>query len=178
MVMDAAGNLYGVTTTGGLANCFGNTCGVVFKLTPSSSGHWTETVLHKFTGGSDGYFPNSLIMDSAGNLYGTTPYGGGNGGQCNGGTGCGIVFKLSPRPTGPWPETVLYRFSGTDGAQPDALAFDSLGNLYGTTGQRRGRQRILRFCRAYRLRCSIPVDTHSQWSLDSHDRAHLPRYPL
>jgi len=134
MVMDAAGNLYGVTTTGGLANCFGNTCGVVFKLTLSSSGHWTETVLHKFTGGSDGYFPNSLIMDSAGNLYGTTPYGGGNGGQCNGGTGCGIVFKLSPRPTGPWPETVLYRFSGTDGAQPDALAFDSLGSLYGTTG--------------------------------------------
>jgi hypothetical protein len=75
MVIDAAGNLYGVTTTGGLANCFGNTCGVVFKLAPNSSGHWTETVLHKFTGGSDGYFPNFLTMDSAGNLYGTTPLG-------------------------------------------------------------------------------------------------------
>lgn len=131
MVIDAAGNLYGVTTTGGgNANCSGNTCGVVFKLTPSSSGHWTETVLHRFTGGSDGDFPNFLIMDSAGNLYGTT--NGGGGSSCSNGVGCGVVFKLAARPTGPWPETTLYRFSGGDGANPNGLAFDSLGNLYGT----------------------------------------------
>lgn len=129
LVMDAAGNLYGTTAFGGLANCgaLGETgCGTVFKLDPSGS----ETVLHEFAG-ADGAFPAAgLLMDSAGNLYGTT-VNGGSVGFC-GNFGCGTVFKLSPAGI----FTVLYAFSGgSDGGNPTAgLISDAAGNLYGTTG--------------------------------------------
>lgn len=109
-----------------------NGCGLVFRLS-KVSGVWKETVLHKFTGGNDGYFPNSLVLDSAGNVYGTTMNGGGRGGPCNQGTDCGVVFQWTPVTTGTWPEKILYRFGGGNGVGPDALAFDSHGNLYGTT---------------------------------------------
>jgi uncharacterized repeat protein (TIGR03803 family) len=133
LVADSAGNLYGVTNTGGI-DCSPNAaCGLVFRLS-KTSGVWKETILHKFTGGNDGSGPNSLILDAEGNLYGTTLNGGGRGGQCGFSTGCGIVFRLTPVATGTWPEKVLYRFSGGDGASPNALAFDSHGNLYGTAG--------------------------------------------
>lgn len=96
----------------------------------------TETVLYSFPGGADG--ANSyggLILDSAGNLYGTTAAGGSST-QCTLGTGCGTVFKLTPT-SGSWTETVLYNFQGQtkkDGAGPQAtLVFDSAGALYGTT---------------------------------------------
>jgi len=88
----------------------------------------TETVLHNFTGGSDGANPGfSLISDHAGNLYGTTSFGGA--------FGAGTVFKLSPNGGGSWKETVLYSFTGgVDGANPyGPVLFDSVGNLYGTT---------------------------------------------
>jgi uncharacterized repeat protein (TIGR03803 family) len=96
--------------------------GTVFKL--STTG--TETILHSFTGGSsDGSGPLAgLIIDSAGNLYGTTTSGGTNGD--------GTVFTVSPTGT----ETVLYSFAGgpTDGANPVGnLVMDGAGNLYGTT---------------------------------------------
>ena len=126
LVFDKAGNLYGTTEFGGT-----NNHGTVFELTPSSSGSWSETVLYNFTGNSDGGQPYaSLIFDSAGNLYGTTDFGGIT--NCN--QGCGTVFKLSPGTSG-WTESVLYSFSGsTDGRAPNArLAFDPSGNLYGTT---------------------------------------------
>jgi uncharacterized repeat protein (TIGR03803 family) len=86
----------------------------------------TETVLYSFTG-SDGAGPlASLIADSAGNLYGTTS--GGGTGLCNNGTGCGVVFKVSPSGT----ETVLHSFMESDGAFPEAgLITDNAGN--GTT---------------------------------------------
>jgi uncharacterized repeat protein (TIGR03803 family) len=93
--MDSAGNLYGTTPTGGAANH-----GTVFKLDPT--GH--ETVLYSFTGiNGDGLFPlGSLIMDSAGNLYGTTAGGGitstaigSDSCEADGG-GCGTVFVLTP----------------------------------------------------------------------------------
>lgn len=87
-------------------------------------------VLYTFQGGSDGAWPYAgLIADAAGNLYGTTSYGGSL--TACGGTGCGTVFKLDP--TGH--ETVLYSFAGgTDGASPEAsLIRDAAGNLYGTT---------------------------------------------
>jgi len=133
MVADGAGNLYGVTFTGGI-DCSPNPgCGVVYKLTPRGPGHWTETILHKFTGHDDGAYPIFLIIDAAGNLYGTTTYGGGRGGLNCEADGCGVVFKLTPAVSGTWPEKILYRFGGGDGARPDALAFDSHGNLYGTT---------------------------------------------
>jgi uncharacterized repeat protein (TIGR03803 family) len=137
LIMDAKGNLYGTTSSGGgssgCLNYFG--CGTVFKLAPDG----TETVLHAFTGGNDGDDPlASLIKDSEGNLFGTTAVGGNTG--CNDPYGCGTVFELAPDGT----ETVLHAFTdGTDGAFPEGgLTMDKRGNLYGTTnsgGDCRGR---------------------------------------
>jgi uncharacterized repeat protein (TIGR03803 family) len=77
-------------------------CGTVFELSPRPRGVWTETVLYNFGNGNDGINPNgSLIMDAAGNLYGTTNFGGIHDG--------GTVFELSSKQGG-WRETVLYGF--------------------------------------------------------------------
>jgi uncharacterized repeat protein (TIGR03803 family) len=126
LVMDSEGNLYGAAVQGGDLAChapYG--CGTVFKL--DSTGKLT--VLHSFTGGTDGMSPQAtLIRDSAGDLFGTTA-GGGND-NCQPPYGCGTVFKLDK--TGK--ETVLHRFTGgADGAFPSALFRDQQGNLYGTT---------------------------------------------
>ena len=92
LAMDAAGNIYGTTAQGG-SGCNGYGCGIIFKLTPSSGGQWTETIVYQFTGGNDGWQPSGgLIQDRAGNLYGTTNYGGAYG---NGGTG-GVAFEFTP----------------------------------------------------------------------------------
>jgi uncharacterized repeat protein (TIGR03803 family) len=140
LLMDAAGNLYGTTFRGGTPP--GNDGGVVFKLTPDETGTvWTETVLYRFcsqTSCADGSGPVAdLIMDEAGNLYGTTFFGAnGSGGTVSGN---GVVFKLTPDQTGTvWTETVLYRFCSqtncADGSQPAAgLIMDVAGKLYGTT---------------------------------------------
>ena len=78
VTLDAQGNLYGTTVAGGSGSCDGG-CGVVFKLT-NSGGGWTESVVHSFTGGSDGSGPGSPVtLDKSGNLYGTTPTGGATG---------------------------------------------------------------------------------------------------
>jgi uncharacterized repeat protein (TIGR03803 family) len=125
LTFDASGNLFG-TADGGL-----NNYGVVFQLTPSSGGAWTETVLYTFSGGSDGAFPTAgLILDSAGDIYGTTFLGGTtNNGLCS--SGCGVVYKLTPG-VGQWTQTLLYSFlGGTDGDEPVAgPVMDSSGNLY------------------------------------------------
>jgi len=127
-------NLYGTTWQGGtLSECGGSGCGVVFKLSPSTTG-WQETVLHIFSGGKDGANPrDGLILDASGNLYGTTSQGG-IAADC-GGHGCGVVFELSPFSGGGWAEKELHSFTGgKDGAQPwSGLIFDADGNLYGTT---------------------------------------------
>lgn len=134
LVFDVAGNLYGTTESGGT---YGRGwTGTVFELSPSSNGTWTETILHNFSNGPDGASPlASLIFDSAGNLYGTTEYGGDV--NCNGprkNTTCGTVFELSPDGNNTWTETVLHTFLYSDGAYPaGSLAFDSAGRLYGTT---------------------------------------------
>jgi uncharacterized repeat protein (TIGR03803 family) len=129
LVRDSAGNLYGTTYSGGDLTCSpgsGFGCGTVFKLSPTGK----ERVLYSFTG-ADGALPQAgLIRDSAGNLYGTTVYGGDF--SC-GVLGCGTVFKLD----GTGQESVLYSF-GTEGAfdgtAPYAGLFrDTAGNLYGTT---------------------------------------------
>jgi hypothetical protein len=146
LVFDSHGNLYGTTLSGGSASeCpSAGGCGVVFELSPPSSGSgpWTETVLYRFTGVADGGNPSggSLIFDSHGNLYGATAMGGNTSG-CNAPYGCGVVFRLSPPGTGSglWNETVLYTFCSlvncTDGKGANgSLIFDSHGNLYGTTG--------------------------------------------
>lgn len=138
--MDAAGNLFGITRQGGIGAkpCL-STCGLVYELSPQPDGSWAFSVLYNFQGNTvgDGKFPNAgLILDSAGNLYGTTGGGGlvTRRAQC-GSDGCGTVFKLTPG-SGGWSESVLYRFSGHfDGAFPQStLLFDG-GNLKGTTLQ-------------------------------------------
>lgn len=95
LVTDKHGNLYGTTLFGGKYSCTTNGlgCGVVFKL--DSSGK--ETVIHNFTGGTDGAFPSGgLTMDKVGNLYGTASQGGDLTCAAGHGQGCGVVFKLTP----------------------------------------------------------------------------------
>jgi uncharacterized repeat protein (TIGR03803 family) len=138
LTFDAVGNLYGTTVTGGDSGvpCGNFDCGTVFELTPATGGGWTEQVLYSFGAYPDGGQPSaSLILDAAGNLYGTTFYGG-TSDICGG--GCGTVFELAPAGGAGWTEKVLYNFNwngnGTDAANPSAgLIFDAAGNLYGTT---------------------------------------------
>jgi uncharacterized repeat protein (TIGR03803 family) len=144
LVFDGAGNLYGATQYGGgygtTCNSLYLYCGTVFKLSPpkTKGGKWTEKVLHGFKGGTDGANPNGgLIFDSKGAIYGTTQFGGFEGGDCGAG-GCGTVFKLAPPTTkgGAWSEELLDRFDpGTSGAaEPEAgVTFGKNGDLYGTT---------------------------------------------
>ena len=123
LILDAAGNLYGVTELGGPSGA-----GAIYKLSPTPTGGWKTTVLYDFKGTPDA--ANSyggLTFDAAGNLYGTTYFGGANG--------MGAVFQLIPGPNSTWQENVLYSFQGgTDGSFPTAtLVFDAAGTLYGTT---------------------------------------------
>jgi uncharacterized repeat protein (TIGR03803 family) len=143
VIIDAAGNLYGTTPNGG--NGCSYNCGVVYELSPSTGGTWTESVIYNFKGGApfssadDGeYSVAPLVLDAHGNLYGTTPWGGANADAVCGSspTGCGVVFELSPNGSGGWNESVIHSFkSGSgDGFRPMAgLALDASGNLYGTT---------------------------------------------
>jgi len=123
LILDGKGNLYGTTKSGGVYGY-----GSVFQLSSGANGKWTEKLLHSFNN-NDGLAPVAgLTFDAAGNLYGTTLYGGAYG--------YGTVFQLAPGADGTWTETVLYSFAGggTDGASPySGVVFDSAGNLYGTT---------------------------------------------
>jgi len=126
LIEDGLGNLYGTTSEGGLYNI-----GTVFELS-LVSGKWKEQILYEFSGStyaaSNGSFPlAALVMDAAGNLYGTA-YGGGA-------KNLGAVFELKPAGNGSWNETILYSFTGgSDGENPaSTLIFDGVGNLYGTT---------------------------------------------
>lgn len=117
LIFDHAGNLYGTTCGGGGVNY-----GTVFEVTPSN-GSWTEAPIHTF--GGDGECPQSgVLLDAAGNLYGTTLQGPGNQGE---------VYELSPSGSG-WTVNVLERFEGINGNAPTAgLVADRSGNLYGMT---------------------------------------------
>jgi uncharacterized repeat protein (TIGR03803 family) len=123
VIRDSAGNLYGAANAGGDLNCPNNPlgCGAVFEVTTDG----TETVLYNFAGPpSDGAFPSTTVTrDKAGNIYGTTYYGGSSG--------QGTVFKIDTHGN----EKVLYSFTGSsDGCLPDqGLVRDSAGSLYGTT---------------------------------------------
>jgi uncharacterized repeat protein (TIGR03803 family) len=124
VIFDQSGNLYGVTFYGGPLNF-----GLVYMLAPKPTGYWTETVLYAF--GTNACSPNTnMIFDGSGNLYGTAQ-------------GCpalsGAVFRLRPpnKPSGSWTEQVLAYFPGTSNDDPsNGLVLDSAGNLYGTTGSR------------------------------------------
>ena len=119
VVFDAAGNIYGTTVSGG-----DHGFGTVFQAT-RSGGTWTETVLYSFDGPHGATPTASVILDSNGNLYGTTSAGGAHA--------WGTVFELTPSGSG-WTEQVLYNFTnGNDGRSPaGGVIFDSAGNLYGS----------------------------------------------
>ena len=122
LVFDRAGNLYGTTSGGGP-----NHDGTAYELTPSQ-GNWTKTTIHNFNSNGDGITPyrSVMIFDNAGNLYGTTYFGGA--------VNAGTVFQLTPSGSG-WNENVIYSFQGgADGRFPySGLILDQTGNLYGTT---------------------------------------------
>ncbi len=120
-ILDPAGNLYGTTSAGGA-----NGYGTVYELSPSASG-LSETTLYDFTNESDGGAPTSnVVMDRAGNIYGTTQTGGTYGG--------GTVFRLRRNPAGTWTLSSIYEFrSPTLAGSNRTLTIDSAGNLYGTT---------------------------------------------
>jgi uncharacterized repeat protein (TIGR03803 family) len=117
VVADSSGNFFGTTLYGGGSAHCPTGCGTVFKLSPAGS----ETILHAFRCRTDGCYPLAApIVDSAGNLYGTTE---------SGGLGGGVVFKLAPDGT----ETILHSFDGIDGSFPiGTIVMDKDGNLYGT----------------------------------------------
>jgi len=132
LLIDATGNLYGTTESGGNgAQCTpGYYCGTVFELARSNGG-WKHLVLYNFcslSGCSDGSAPNGLVFDKAGNLYGTAA----GGGECY--DGCGTVYRLSPS-HGTWTERVLHTFDNNgDGYCPSpGISIDKAGRLYGTT---------------------------------------------
>jgi uncharacterized repeat protein (TIGR03803 family) len=133
LILGADGSLYGTTIGGGktsLAAASGY--GVVFRLTPTA-GVWSESVLHAFDGTDGRAIYASVILDSLGNLYGTTALGGDY--SCNSVYGCGLVFVLRPTSSGGWNEDALIVFSGgNEGLSPYAnLVMDPQGHLYGTT---------------------------------------------
>jgi hypothetical protein len=128
LVFDQAGNIYGTTQGGGM---YGG--GTTFELTPSGGGGYTASILHNFGNGTDGNLPYSgVVLDRAGNVYGTTAFGGtGTPEEC--GSTCGTVYQLMPS-NGGWVENVLVDFDGTNGRGPYGnLIIDASGNLYGTT---------------------------------------------
>ena len=89
LTLDAKGNLYGTTWTGGTGNCNGQGCGLIYKLTRGAHNTWKYTDLYDFTGGIDGGWPTSrMTFDDKGNLYGVTAFG---GDMEN-----GVVFEVTP----------------------------------------------------------------------------------
>jgi uncharacterized repeat protein (TIGR03803 family) len=135
LLRDAAGNIYGTTYYGGVESCYDemqNGCGVVFEITSKGK----EKTVHRFTGKKPGGYPTTgVVEDAAGNLYGTTPYGGNNQ-ACSNYTanGCGVIYEIQ-KVGGK--EVVLYTFTGgADGKYPaGALLPDGKGNFYGTNTQ-------------------------------------------
>jgi uncharacterized repeat protein (TIGR03803 family) len=121
--MDSAGNIYGSLTYGG---SLGE--GQVYQLTPNGSGGWKPKVIYNFGHSGDGLYPTGpLTLDAAGNIYGTTPYGGSQG--------TGTVYELSPSSSGTFKEKILHNFQGsTDGGFPlSGVILDPAGDLFGTT---------------------------------------------
>ncbi len=115
-LIDVNGTLYGTTVSGGQSGCTSG-CGIVYSVTTNG----TETVLYRFTGGSDGGNPAASLLEVNGALYGTTAHGGS--------ADYGTVFSMSTSGG----EQVLHSFGGSDGAYPHADLIEVNGTKYGTT---------------------------------------------
>jgi uncharacterized repeat protein (TIGR03803 family) len=143
LVVDSTGDVYGTTFNGGSGtlNCTAG-CGTVWKVTPVTTGKlagtYTKKILHSFTAAKTGYNPGAgVVLDSSGNLYGTTATGGKYGALCptsnNVNVTCGTIFELAKTTTS-YTFKLLWSFNGADGGLPYANpVLDSSGNLYGTT---------------------------------------------
>jgi uncharacterized repeat protein (TIGR03803 family) len=126
VAIDNAGNLYGTTEAGGSAEL-----GLVYMLSPTSTGKWKETVIYTFKGQNGAYPVSPISIDASGNLYGTFSIGG--KGSCEYGA-CGGVFKLTQKTGGGVSESAFF-FDGQDGGNPfsGVLSDDKTGTLFGTT---------------------------------------------
>lgn len=137
VTFDQAGNVYGTTKEGGYVTCPNDNsgCGTIFQLEPpeKQGGDWTKTTLYAFQGNSDGWYPSTVMADSAGNLYGATSDG---IPECQDYGLCGTIFELKApaKEGGAWVKSVLYRFKNfDDGGDPlGSLTVDASGDLYGT----------------------------------------------
>jgi uncharacterized repeat protein (TIGR03803 family) len=142
VVFGPGGQLYGSTIYGGnigVQDCEFGGCGVIFTLHPTATAchsaicDWIENPIYQFASLTDGFQPmDSLTFDQAGNVYGTTAYGGSL--TCAfGEPGCGTVFQLT-RSGSTWTKTAVHNFTGgSDGAAPSGgVIIDRFGNLYGT----------------------------------------------
>jgi uncharacterized repeat protein (TIGR03803 family) len=101
VIESSSGDFFGTTRYGGLCSSCDNGYGTVFEILPSASG-FSETIIHEFTAGNNGYGPTSgLVMDTSGNLYGVTTFGGSSAcEQISESSGCGLVYKLTPKGSG------------------------------------------------------------------------------
>jgi uncharacterized repeat protein (TIGR03803 family) len=137
LIIDTAGNLYGISSSGGTGTCnYGNYCGTFFEISPPAvaGNPWTETIIYNFN--VQGYVPQgTLVMDKTGSIYLTTAGGGLSQTGCDGG-GCGVLLKFIPpaSPGGTWTRKLVHSFSGgSDGGVPNGIVLGSDGILYGAT---------------------------------------------